>query len=239
MDEQTVETIEFSAPRASLEDLSWLQDEFNADRIFKSYTDQEREDIFARLQQIRGLIPGLASFHCNIKYVSAVVGSLRSLLSSRSYSESIHSALKKIFRDGISQTRSSTPLVTDNLVADHAGEHDFDRAYRSLVVWGMRNYAYVPWLCNEDKALEQRKFRSKVSVEPDKLYELASFAQSLGFVSAEIDRIPYYSMIYSPELFLPWNFFFLGAFSPLEPFLPWNFFLLRNKEASKIPKLCV
>ena len=74
-----VEVLEFSAPLASLEDLSWLQGEFNAGRIFKSYTDRERKDIFERLQQIRGLIPGLTSFQCNIKYVSAVVGSLRSL----------------------------------------------------------------------------------------------------------------------------------------------------------------
>ena len=182
-----MEALEFSAPRASLEDVSWLDREIDAGRIFTAFTYQERKEIFGRLRQVRGLVPGLISFYSNMKYIAMVSQSLVPLLPSKPSGESIVLMLRKMF---LHQTCRNQDLpISDLVMPEGSKNYHFDTAYRSLVVWAMRNYACVPLEPVENRDDRERKYRSRASIHADKLYELAVLAQNLGFVSARINSI--------------------------------------------------
>ena len=71
VDQATVEALQFTAPWASTLDAQILRGKMLGGELFRSFSQQERKEIWIRLQSFKGLVPSLFEFFENVKCLEA------------------------------------------------------------------------------------------------------------------------------------------------------------------------
>jgi hypothetical protein len=80
VDETTVTALELMALRNSIRDAQKLYKQLASSEIFALFSVQDQEMIWTELYTIDGLIPSLATFFKDLKYLQACAGSMRHLV---------------------------------------------------------------------------------------------------------------------------------------------------------------
>ncbi len=77
VNEAIVEALQLIAPWASTLDAKILRGKMLGEKIFCSFSQQEREEIWIRLQSFKSLIPSLFEFFKNVKCLKAWANCLK------------------------------------------------------------------------------------------------------------------------------------------------------------------
>ena len=189
VDQTTVKVLELTAPWASTSDAQKLRAKVLGGDIFRAFNQQEREDIWNRLQSFKGLVPSLYGFFEDIKLLEAWADCLKWIvhLGAR---DTVSTALRKIYT-GANQEKGSA-LVQEKettfrvLPADLA--YQVDLGCRQLWAFAMRYHREIPRKPSGKNLLA----RPTAMVNTSMLREMADLANQLGFGSSEITALRQY-----------------------------------------------
>ena len=145
VDQATVKALELTAPWASTLDAKVLRGKVLGGKIFCSFSQQEGEGIWARLQAIHDLIPSLFTFFEDFKYFDSCTDCLKWLVCIGPQN-TVFTAMKQTY-SGVNQMMNSA-LVQETeftFFSVPAGLTDRkDLGYRQLRAFAMRYYREIP-----------------------------------------------------------------------------------------------
>lgn len=158
-------------------------------KIFCSFSQQECEGIWARLQAIHDLIPFLFTFFENFKYFDSCTDCLKWLVCIGPQN-TVFTAMKQTY-SGVNQMMNSA-LVQETeftFFSVPAGLTDQkDLGYRQLRAFAMQYYRKIPKKLSEKSLLT----KPRAMVDTTKLHEMADLADQLGFEFSEIAALKQY-----------------------------------------------
>jgi len=190
VDQATVKALELTAPWASTLDAKVLHGKVLGRKIFCSFSQQEHEGIWARLQAIHDLIPSLFTFFEDFKYFDSCTDCLKWLVCIGPR-DTVSTAMKQTY-SSVNQVMNSA-LVQETeftFFSVPAGLTDRkDLGYRQLRAFAMRYYREIPKKPSGKSLLA----KPRAMVDTTKLREMADLADQLGFESPEIAALKQYS----------------------------------------------
>ncbi|KAL2036374.1 hypothetical protein N7G274_010907 [Stereocaulon virgatum] len=167
LDQATVETLQLTAPWASALDAKILRGKMLDGEIFGDFSQQEREEIWVRLQSFRGLVPSLFEIFENVKCLEAWADCLKWL--------SADSALAQ-------DSEATVEAVPASLA------HRVDLGRRQLYAFAMRYHCEIPKRPSGKDLLAKPRATSDTT----RLREMADLAHHLGFESSEIAALKHF-----------------------------------------------
>ena len=197
VDQATVEALQFTAPWASTLDAQILRGKMLGEELFRSFSQQEREEIWIRLQSFKGLVPSLFEFFENVKCLEAWAECSKWLvcLSPR---ETLSTAMNKIYT-GINQSVDST-LVQENETTFESvpanSARRIDLGYRQLCAFAMRYHREIP----KKPSGKDLWAKPRATLDTIRLREMADLANRLGFESSEITALKQFPKSADPTL---------------------------------------
>ena len=189
VDQATVKALELTAPWALTLDAKVLHGKVLGGKIFCSFSQQECEGIWARLQAIHDLIPSLFTFFENFKYFDSCTDCLKWLVCIGPQ-DTVSTAMKQTY-SGVNQVMNSALMQETEFTffSVPAGLTDRkDLGYRQLRAFAMRYYREIPKKPSGKSLLA----KSRAMVDTTKLHEMADLADQLGFESSEIAALKQY-----------------------------------------------
>ena len=189
VDQATVKALELTAPWVSTLDAKILRGKVLGGNIFCSFSQQEREGIWARLQVIHDLIPSLFTFFEDFKYFDTCTDCLKWLIC-LGPRDTVSTAMKQIYSGANQVTNSASVQETEfTFTSVPAGFTDQkDLGYRQLRAFAMRYYREIPKKPTGKDLLA----KPRATADTAKLREMADLAAQLGFESPEITTLKQY-----------------------------------------------
>ncbi|KAL9127435.1 MAG: hypothetical protein Q9217_003687 [Psora testacea] len=186
VDQATVEALQLTAPWASTLDAKILRGKILGGELFCRFSQQEREEIWIRLQSFKGLIPSLFELFENIKCLEAWADCLKWLvcLGPR---ETLFTAMEKIYT-GINQSVDSALVQKNETTFESvpgSSARRIDLGHRQLYAFAMRYYCEIPKKPSGKDLLA----KPKAMLNTTRLREMADLANRLGFESSEINAL--------------------------------------------------
>ena len=185
VEEASVSALELRAPRNSKHDAQILHGQIASGQIFALFNVQDRETIWSELRTIDGLIPSLATFFEDLKYLQACAGSLRHLVEPTPR-HTMRSALDELFtvldQCVMQQAESSFEIQATSSDAWYL-------AYRQLWLGSMRYYPKIPAPQQQKKKKILLAKAGTVKTDTGLLSKLATLAHRLGFRSDKISSL--------------------------------------------------
>ena len=186
VDPATVEALQFMAPWASIYDAKILRGKVLSGGIFSNFSQQQREEIWGRLQSFKDLVPSIFELFENVKCLEAWADCLKWLVQ-LDPRETLSSAIAKIYT-GINQS-ADLALIQENettfkpIPADSARRIEF--GYRQLCAFAMRYHREIPKKPSRKDILA----KPRAMLDTARLREMADLANHLGFESSEITAL--------------------------------------------------
>ena len=186
VDPATVEALQFTAPWVSVYDAKILRNKVSSGDIFSNFSQQQREEIWGRLQSFKDLVPSIFELFENVKCLEAWADCLKWLVQ-LGPRETLSSTIAKIYT-GVNQPADSA-MIQENettfklIPADSARR--IDLGYRQLCAFAMRYHREIPKKpCRNDILAKPRAM-----LDTARLREIADLANHLGFESSEITAL--------------------------------------------------
>ncbi|KAI1906769.1 hypothetical protein LOZ65_006832, partial [Ophidiomyces ophidiicola] len=186
IDLQTVESLQLLAPGVSRKDVKTARGRVLSGEAFGDFSDSERRAIWENLQGRKEIIPSLHTFFQDIYYLEACANCLKRLVAVSKFYPTLRRAFGSILQtdpeavDYMIQT-SETGQRRSGSLTDRE-----ELSYRQLWLYAMRHYRKMPKEPGSDDLLAKS---SHEKADEGALYEMAAFAQSLGFSSDEIKAL--------------------------------------------------
>jgi len=197
VDQATVEALQLTAPWASTQDAKILRGKLLGGEIFCSFSQQEREGIWIRLQSFKGLVPSLFEFFENVKCLEAWADCLKWLvcLGPR---ETLSMATEKIYT-GINQSVDSALMQKNETTFEPvpaSSARRIDLGHRQLCAFAMRYHREIPKKPSGKDLLA----KPRAMLDTTKLREMADLANRLGFESSEITALKQFPKSADPPI---------------------------------------
>ncbi|ELR07358.1 hypothetical protein GMDG_08373 [Pseudogymnoascus destructans 20631-21] len=194
IDQATVKALEMKAPRASTADAEFLRIRVRGGELFSAFDDCERDDIWSRLTCIDGLIPSLATFFKDIRYLERLANCVKQLTGDN---VQISHAFKQLFspvdqEDGrvrIMDGQTKIQVAENAFVYGQGTRRDqVDLGYRQIIAYAMRHFADMP----REPVKECRVMQPAAMADRTVLRHFADLADQLGFTSTRIKHLQQY-----------------------------------------------
>ncbi|OBT79449.1 hypothetical protein VF21_02102 [Pseudogymnoascus sp. 05NY08] len=195
IDQATVKALEMRAPRASTADAEFLRIRVRGGELFSAFDDWERDDIWSRLTCVEGLIPSLATFFKDIRYLERLANCVKQLTGDN---VQISHAFKHLFspvdqEDGrvrIMDGQTKIQVAENAFVYGQGTRGDqVDLGYRQIIAYAMRHFADMP----REPVKEGRVMQPAAMADRAVLRRFADLADQLGFTSTRIKHLQQYS----------------------------------------------
>ena len=189
VDQVTVQELQLRAPWASTSDAIILRSKVLGGEVFGLFSQDERDKIWGRLENFRGMIPSLFELFENLKCLEAWADCLRWLIR-LDPRETLSMALKSNFSDSNQANDSAIVQESETVfksVSANAQER-LDLGYRQLYSFAMRYHRDIPKRSSRQDLLA----RPTPTVDTARLREMAELASRLGFESSEITALRQY-----------------------------------------------
>ncbi|CAK7238190.1 hypothetical protein SEUCBS140593_010416, partial [Sporothrix eucalyptigena] len=187
LDPDTVKEVQLKAPGACEVDRQELHDRVTAGAIFSAFGPDERQRLWQNLcaASTRCLAPSLFAFFENVKYLKGPLDCMKRLVHPER-GISICASLERSFQyplpasgQCLVQSSPSTCLAVSVEPQDH-----FRLAYLQLWLYALREYRHMP------PATKKKLATPDATVANEHiLYEFASLARKLGFVTDAIEDL--------------------------------------------------
>jgi len=189
VDQATVKSVELQAPWASTLDAKTLRGQVLGGEIFDRFNEQDRVQIWSRLQAVDGLIPSLFTLFEDVKYLEICADCVKQLVS-LSPRDTVSTALQRAFSGATQRADQAIVQVAESSFASRpAGSADrVDLSCRQLYAYAMRHYLDMPKESNGNDLL------ARLTIKADKtvLRGFADLADRLGFESPKITALKRY-----------------------------------------------
>ncbi len=189
VDKATVEALQGTAPGVCRDDHKRLYSQLSSGRIFGTFPESEREEIWERVCAVSQdcLIPTLFTFFEDIKFLGSATACIRRLMH-LSKGNSVTKRLKQLFADSYPKTDQCMIQVSDTTYVEAPGnaETRLDLGCRQLWLAAFREYRDLP---AEPQKKKELLAKSRKEADETVLFGLASLAFRLGFDSEEIRKI--------------------------------------------------
>ncbi len=189
IDQITVEELQLKAPWASTTDAKILRGKVLAGEIFGLFSQQEREQIWIRLQNFKGVVPSLFEFFENLKCLETWTDCIKWLFT-LDPRETVSMAMNRIFTDKNQSIDSALVQESETFFqpVPATSQHRRDLGYRQLYFFAMRNHRDIPKKPTGKDLLA----RPTPKVNTTRLGQMADLASRLGFGSSEINALREY-----------------------------------------------
>lgn len=182
----TVKVLKLTAPWASTLDAQKLRGKVLGGDVFRAFNQPEREEIWNRLQSLKGLVPSLYAFFEDIKLLEAWANCLKWVMHLGAR-DTVPSALRKTYTGANQATGwaliQETETTFNPVPADLA--YQMDLGCRQLWAFAMRYHREIPKKPSDKNLLA----RPTPMVDTRKLREMADLVNRLGFQSSEITAL--------------------------------------------------
>lgn len=189
VDKATVEALQGTAPGACRDDHKRLYSQLSSGRIFGTFGESEREEIWERVCAVSQdcLIPSLFTFFEDIKFLRSAAACIRRLMH-LSKGNSVTKRLTQLFADSNQKTDQCVIQVSNTTYAEVPGNAviRLDLGCRQLWLAAFREYRDLP---AEPQKKNKLLAKSRKEADETVLFGIASLASRLGFVSEEICKI--------------------------------------------------
>ena len=177
VDAHTVECLESRIPARSLSDEKVLRPLVEEGVILGSFTLSERERIWRNLKLYPRRVPSIRLFLKDLLYLEILVDCVKKLVQP-GRRQTVYQAFHQSF-EGVELQRSVS-------IDDNVGEPRFEKSYRELFLFAMRQ---LEPLRLGSVLLEKGEARQAVEKDPRAWYDFAQEADRLGFRSSSITDI--------------------------------------------------
>jgi hypothetical protein len=189
IDHATVEALERMAPHASTADAECLRSKVLGGKVFKAFNDNERGEIWRRLERVDGFIPSLTTFFEDVDYLEVVSDCVKRL-TGPDLKNAVSEKLEELFT-GINQEHGRVKIQVgeDSFMYGQGTRADqIDLGSRQIFAFAMRYYPDMP----KEKVKKDRKKKAEPKADPAVLRRFADLANALGFESTEILKLLQY-----------------------------------------------
>lgn len=197
VDQATVKALQLTAPWASTLDANILRGKLLSGEIFCSFSQQERQEIWIRLQSFKGLVPSLFEFFENVKCLEAWAECSKWLVCPGPR-ETLSTAMNKIYT-GINQSVDSAMVQENETTFESVPANSarrIDLGYRQLCAFAMRYHREIPKKPSGKDILA----KPRAILDTTRLREMADLAHHLGFESSEITALKQFPKSADPPI---------------------------------------
>ena len=186
VDQVTVKELQLKAPWASTTDARVLRDKILEGKIFSLFSQQERERIWTKLQDFKGVIPSLFEFFENLKCLESWTDCLKWLIILEPR-ETVFMAMKKILVDNNQGIDSAVVQESKTVfqTVPASPQYRLVLGYRQLYAFAMRYHRDIPKKPTRKDLLA----RPTPTVNATRLRQMAELARRLGFEPSEINAL--------------------------------------------------
>ncbi|KAK1656994.1 hypothetical protein BDP55DRAFT_43322 [Colletotrichum godetiae] len=188
IDRPTIERLQGKAPGSFSADHDELLSDLSSGRIFGNFSEQQREEIRARVCNVsrQHLIPSLFTFFEDRKFLRAAADCMRRLTGVDS-KVTVSSRLDEMFLDSHQQADRCIVQLSPTAYVTVPGDAAtrFDLGCRQLWLAAFREFRELPTEVKKKDTLAKARGRADETT----LFQFASLANRLGFESNEISNI--------------------------------------------------